>query len=102
MKKHLILAINPGSTSTKLAIYENEKLVSEFKLSHDTTKILSFKRMIDQYPFREQVILDYLKNENIDLKTFSAIVGRGGMLKSIESGTYLVNDLMIKDIPEFP
>lgn len=98
MKKHLILAINPGSTSTKLAVYENEALVSEFKISHDTNKIMSFHKMIDQYAFREQVIQDYLEKEKIDLKTFSAIVGRGGMLKPIESGTYLVNDLMINDM----
>ncbi len=100
MKKHLILAINPGSTSTKLAIYENDKLLSEFKISHDTNKILSYKHIIDQYEFRKQVILDFLEKENVNLKSFSAIVGRGGMLKPIESGTYLVNDLMIQDMTE--
>ena len=100
MKKHLILAINPGSTSTKLAIYENETLISEFKISHDTDKIMSFKRIIDQYDFREQVILDFLKKEHVDLSKFSAIVGRGGMLKPIESGTYQVTDDMVKDMYE--
>ena len=100
MKKYLILAINPGSTSTKLAIYENEKLISEFKISHDSSKILSFDSMIDQYEFREKVILDFLDKEKIDLKSFQAIVGRGGMLKPIEGGTYLVNELMIKDMRE--
>lgn len=100
MDKHLILAINPGSTSTKLAIYENESLKSEFKINHDTKDILSYKHIIDQYQFREQIILDFLSKEHIDLKTFSAIVGRGGMLKPIESGTYEVNDLMVKDMKE--
>lgn len=100
MDKHLILAINPGSTSTKLAIYENEILKSEFKISHDTKEIMSFKHIIDQYHFREKIILDFLKKEHIDLKSFSAIVGRGGMLKSISSGTYLVNDLMVNDMKE--
>ena len=100
MKKHLILAINPGSTSTKLAIYENETLVSEFKISHDTDKIMSFKTIIDQYDFREQVILEFLKKEHVDLSKFSAIVGRGGMLKPIESGTYKVTDDMVKDMRE--
>lgn len=100
MKKHLILAINPGSTSTKLAIYENETLKSEFKISHDTQKILSYKHIIDQYEFRKEVILDFLKKEKVDLKSFSAIVGRGGMLKPIESGTYTVNELMINDMRE--
>lgn len=100
MKKHLILAINPGSTSTKLAIYEDEKIIAEYKINHDTEKILTYKHIIDQYKFREQIILDFLNKEDIDLSTFSAIVGRGGMLKPIESGTYEVNDLMIKDMME--
>ncbi len=100
MKKYLILAINPGSTSTKLAIYENEDLKAEYKISHDTKKILSYKHINDQYPFRKEVIMDFLKKENIDLKAFSAIVGRGGMLKPITSGTYVVNDLMIQDMKE--
>lgn len=101
MENYLILAINPGSTSTKLAIYENEVLKSEFKITHDTKEILSYKHIIDQYQFREKIIIDFLKKQNIDLKTFSAIVGRGGMLKPIESGTYEVNDLMVKDMMEF-
>lgn len=100
MKKHLILAINPGSTSTKLAIYENESLKAEYKISHETHKILSFSRIIDQYQFRKDVILDFLKKENVDLNSFSAIVGRGGMLKPISSGTYLVNEEMVDDMKE--
>lgn len=100
MSKNLILAINPGSTSTKLAVYEDEKLISEFKINHETEEIMKYKHIIDQYKFREQIILDFLNKEQIDLSTFSAIVGRGGMLKPIESGTYEVNDLMIKDMME--
>ena len=100
MKKHLILAINPGSTSTKLAIYENETLKSEFKISHDTQKIMSYKHVIDQFEFRKEVILEFLKKENVDLHAFSAIVGRGGMLKPITSGTYEVNEIMMQDMKE--
>src|SRR5690554_3585813 len=98
MKKHLILAINPGSTSTKLAIYENETLKSEFKISHDTQKIMSYKHVINQFEFRKEVILEFLKKENVDLHAFSAIVGRGGMLKPITSGTYEVNEIMMQDM----
>jgi len=100
MNKHLILAINPGSTSTKLAIYENEILKAEYKINHDTKKILSYEHIIDQYAFRKEVILDFLKKENVHLNAFSAIVGRGGMLKPISSGTYIVSDEMVFDMKE--
>ncbi len=100
--KYRILAINPGSTSTKIAVYENELLFYKKNIKHKTEFINSFDKIIDQYSFREESILDTLKEENIDLNSFDAIVGRGGMLKPIEGGTYLVNDIMIKYVREAP
>ena len=93
--KYRILAINPGSTSTKIAIYEDKSLLFKKNITHNNEVINSFDQIIDQYSFRKDAILDALKEKNIKLNSFDAIVGRGGMLKPIKSGTYLVNDLMI-------
>jgi len=97
-----ILAINPGSTSTKLAVYENEECVFKTSVKHETDEIQKFDRIIDQYDFRKQSILDALAKAGITLEELSAIVGRGGMLKPIESGTYHVNDAMIDYMKKAP
>ncbi len=90
-----LLALNPGSTSTKIALFEDETCVFKYSVSHDAAQVASFKRMIDQYDFRKQAILDALDAHGIELSSLSAVVGRGGMLKPIESGTYRVNDAMV-------
>ncbi|HAX03613.1 MAG: butyrate kinase [Tenericutes bacterium GWC2_34_14] len=95
-----ILAINPGSTSTKLAIYEDERCVFKASVKHDSDVILSFNHVIDQYDFRMKAILEELEKDNIDLSTLSAVVGRGGMLKPIPSGTYEVTERMLLDMKE--
>jgi len=100
--KYRILAINPGSTSTKIAVYENNDLVFKKSIKHDTELISSFEHIIDQYSFREEAIHKTLDAENISLNSLDAIVGRGGMLKPIESGTYLVNDVMIEYVKAAP
>ena len=97
-----ILTINPGSTSTKIAVFDNEEIFFKISIKHKTELINSFEKVIDQYSFRKESILKTLKDENIGLDTFDAIVGRGGLLKSIEGGTYLVNDRMIDYIKEAP
>ncbi|OHE25672.1 MAG: butyrate kinase [Tenericutes bacterium GWA2_35_7] len=94
------LAINPGSTSTKLAIYEDERCVFKASVKHDSDVILSFNHVIDQYDFRMKAILEELEKDNIDLSTLSAVVGRGGMLKPIPSGTYEVTERMLLDMKE--
>ena len=90
-----ILAINPGSTSTKIAVYEDKNLVYKKSIRHSTEKIQTFDRVFDQYRFRKDAILDTLKEANITIDSFDAIVGRGGLLKPIQGGTYLVNQNMI-------
>jgi len=92
---YLILAINPGSTSTKLAIYEDEICIFKVSVKHDAIVISKFEHVVDQYEFRMESILEELKKSNIDLSKLSAVVGRGGMLKPILGGTYHVNDEMI-------
>lgn len=97
-----ILAINPGSTSTKIAIYKDEELVYKKSIRHSSEIIQSFDRVFDQYNFRKDAILDTLKEANISIDSFDAIVGRGGLLKPIEGGTYLVNDAMLKFVEKAP
>ena len=97
-----ILAINPGSTSTKIAIYKDEELVYKKSIRHSTEIIQSFDRVFDQYNFRKEAILDTLKEADITIDSFDAIVGRGGLLKPIEGGTYLVNNEMIEFVEKAP
>jgi butyrate kinase len=93
-----ILAINPGSTSTKIAIFDNEKEVFEETLRHSAEKIDQYEKIYDQYEFRKTVILDVLNEKGINLTKLDAIVGRGGLLKPIEGGTYRVTDKMVEDL----
>lgn len=95
---NFILVINPGSTSTKFAIYNNEIQVFEEKISHDIDELKIYKSIIDQLDFRKDLILSKLKEKNFDLKSLACVCGRGGMLKPIPSGTYLVNEEMINDL----
>ena len=99
---HRILAINPGSTSTKIAVYENEVETFKQTIRHDTETIQSFQRVFDQFEFRKQAILSCLHEGGFTLASFDAIVGRGGMLKPIEGGTYHVNNEMIEYMRQAP
>ena len=90
-----ILSINPGSTSTKIALFDGKNEVFSKTLRHSADKILSFERIIDQYEFRKKMILEVLVENNIDITELSAIVGRGGLLKPVPSGVYEVNEAMI-------
>ncbi|WP_459479900.1 butyrate kinase [Clostridium saccharoperbutylacetonicum] len=93
-----LLIINPGSTSTKIGVYENEKELFEETLRHTNEEIKRYDTIYDQFGFRKEVILNVLKEKNFDIKTLSAVVGRGGLLKPMEGGTYVVNDTMIEDL----
>lgn len=95
-----ILAINPGSTSTKLAVYEDNKCIFSSSVKHNSQTILAFNHIIDQYDFRMDAIMHELEKDGIDLSQLNAVVGRGGMLKPIPSGTYEVSDAMINDMKE--
>lgn len=87
-----ILVINPGSTSTKLAVYEDqEKLVQE-NIEHDAFELSVYEKLTDQVPFRTQAIDKFLEQNNIDVKDLSAIIGRGGLVAGLKGGGYIVND----------
>lgn len=93
-----LLIMNPGSTSTKIGVYEDDKEILIETLRHSAEEIGEYPTIVDQFEFRKNVILNVLKEKNFDIKTLSAVVGRGGLLKSIEGGTYAVNDTMLEDL----
>ena len=97
-----ILTINPGSTSTKVAVFENDKELFSTTLRHSSEEIGRYKTILDQLDFRRDVILDAIKASGIELSELNAVIGRGGLLKPIPSGTYTVNEKMIEDIKERP
>lgn len=93
-----VLAINPGSTSTKIAIFDNEKPVLEETLRHSSEELSKYDTVFDQYKFRKDIILETLNKKGINITKLSAVVGRGGLVKPIPGGTYKVNDAMLKDL----
>ena len=92
-----LLIINPGSTSTKIGVYENEKEIFVETLRHSSDEIAKYDSIFEQKEFRKSVIMSVLKENNFDVNTLDAVVGRGGMLKPIPGGTYdaLLNDLKV-------
>lgn len=97
-ESYRILVINPGSTSTKIGVFDNENCIFEKTIRHQMEDIKQFKHVIDQYHFRKQVILDQLDYEGINITKLSAVCSRGGLLKPIEGGTYEVNEDMLQDL----
>lgn len=93
-----ILAINPGSTSTKLSIFEGEKEIKSHSILHGMDDLEKFNHVIDQYNYRLNLIQSWLTKEKIDLEMVRAIVGRGGLLKPIPGGTYLITKAVIEDL----
>ena len=92
------LIINPGSTSTKIGVFEDETLLFEETLRHSTEEIAQYASIVDQKDFRKQIILDLLKEKDFDIRSLQVIVGRGGMLKPIPGGTYAVSDDLLHDL----
>lgn len=97
-KEYRILIINPGSTSTKIGVFDNEVSIFEKTIRHDTEVINTFTNIIDQYEFRKNTILETLDKEGINISKLSAVCGRGGLLRPIEGGTYAVNEKMLDDL----
>ncbi len=93
-----ILIINPGSTSTKIGVYEDETQLMEETLRHSTEEIAQYATIYDQKDFRKKVILDVLKEKNVDLNSIDVVVGRGGLLKPIPGGTYATSDALLEDL----
>lgn len=97
MKLYKIFVINPGSTSTKIALFEGDKTIFSKNVSHDAEKLKEFKEISDQFDYRKETILSELKAGGFGLEDVDAFVGRGGGTTSVEGGVYRVNDQMLSD-----
>ena len=95
---HKVLAMNFGSTSTKVAIYEGDREVMTQVFRHTNEEMAGISNMEENAAFRKGVIMSYLQEQGVDLAQLDAIVGRGGLMRGIEGGTYIVNDNMLKDL----
>lgn len=93
-----IFVINPGSTSTKLALFHDHNKILETSISHDAQVLNSYPTVNDQFDYRLGIIKDYINNNDIDLSDVDAFVGRGGGCYPVPSGTFEVNDLLLEDI----
>lgn len=96
--KFKILVINPGSTSTKIAVFIDEEPLFEANLQHSVGQLRRFKRVADQLSFRKRIVLETLMKEKVELKGLDAVVGRGGLMKPVAGGTYKVNRRMVDDL----
>jgi butyrate kinase len=92
-----ILVLNPGSTSTKLAVFEADECLFEDKIEHTSLDLSHFDNVWDQYEYRKDLILEFLEDKGIPLSSLAAVVGRGGLFAPTVSGTYAVNQRMIDD-----
>jgi butyrate kinase len=97
-----ILAINPGSTSTKIGVFVNLNPVFLKNIQHDPEELSKFEKITDQFQYRKDIIAEQLNHAGISEDVVKAVVGRGGLLKPIESGVYLVNERMKEDLRNSP
>lgn len=98
LAREYVLAINPGSTSTKVALFKDLENVIQKNLSHGTDELDKFEKITDQYEYRKDMILSWMKDEGYSTSQLKAVVGRGGLLKPMPSGTYKVTAPMIEDL----
>ena len=99
---NLIIAINPGSTSTKIAVYEDANPILEENIKHSTEDLAPFEKITDQFSFRKKAILEILKKVDFKPEDVKIVMGRGGLVKPIESGVYRVNDAIKRDLVNSP
>ena len=93
-----ILVINPGSTSTKVAVYDDENVLFADSIHHSAEELAGFNSLMDQKDFRKEKVLEMLKSHDVDIHSLNAVIGRGGILKPIEAGTYMVNETLLNDL----
>ncbi|MDD2530521.1 MAG: butyrate kinase, partial [Bacteroidales bacterium] len=97
-EKNLILAINPGSTSTKIAIYNGTEQLFLKNIKHAAEELAPFAKIADQYEFRKELILKEASDADFDLREFKVIIGRGGLIKPVSSGVLEINQAMLEDL----
>ena len=93
-----ILAINPGSTSTKVAVYTDDKPDFTLSINHTPEELARFNRVVEQFDWRKKLIEEALSQKGVDMHSFDAVIGRGGIVSPIESGVYEVNDDLQHDL----
>lgn len=96
MKEYKIFTVNPGSTSTKIALFEGGKKLYSANVSHDAKVLSQYKTLGEQLAYRKETIEELLNENNVDLNKLDACVGRGGGLLSMDGGTYEVDDLVLE------
>ncbi|MGJ7921292.1 butyrate kinase [Neobacillus sp. LXY-4] len=97
-QEYRILVINPGSTSTKIGVFDNDIPLFEKSIHHESELIQTFSTVFEQYEFRKQTILETLDYEGINISKLAAVCGRGGLLRPIKGGTYKVCSAMLEDL----
>ena len=98
MEKGHILVINPGSTSTKIALYNGGMCISSTNLTHNAEEIKKYEKIYHQKDMRTFVVLEWLKKQGLSAEELSAVVGRGGLLRPMPGGTYVVTEAMVQDL----
>jgi len=93
-----VLAVNPGSTSTKYGVFEGDKVLLKKTVEHQGAELEKFSRVFDQYQYRLDLITEGLAEANISLHSLDGVVGRGGLLKPLMGGTYAINEEMVQDL----
>lgn len=97
-----ILVINPGATSTKISVFDEMQELFRTNIVHDATKLASYTHVVEQGPYRKELILQAITEAGFRLEDFDAVCGRGGLLRHIPSGTYQVTDRVIADVMDPP
>ncbi|MDD3920027.1 MAG: butyrate kinase [Eubacteriales bacterium] len=100
MKEYRLLVINPGSTSTKIGIFNNNQLVRQEVVRHPAEELEKYKTVADQEEMRLRLILQVLEESGIDIKTLDAVVARGGIIKPLVGGVYTISEAMLNDLTQ--
>lgn len=95
-----VLAINPGSTSTKIAVYEDKTPLFEKTLRHDPAELEKFGGIIEQYDFRKTLVMEAMQENNVSPESLNAVVGRGGLVRPVSGGTWKICQSMLNDLKD--
>ncbi|MFA7543367.1 MAG: butyrate kinase [Candidatus Cloacimonadaceae bacterium] len=95
-----VLAINPGSTSTKIAVYEDQNPLFEKTLRHDPAELDKYGGIIEQYDFRKDLVLEAMRENSVEPNTLNAVVGRGGLLRAVSGGTMKISEPLLRDLKD--
>ncbi len=95
-----VLAINPGSTSTKIAVYDSDKPVFEKVLRHSPEELAPFAGIIEQYDFRKDLVLKAMEEHDVPLQSLNCVVGRGGLVRPVSGGTWKITAQMLEDLKD--